>query len=197
MVRTLKSRHRCHEMGLPFIMTHTLIIWCVQFCMHCIKLQPTASSVDKVSPYEQFFGLKLDAKRDLHVAFGDYLLATAAETNNSMGPRCEPFVALGEKGNPTGNVWMLILKTNKVVTRDHFVILPMPGIVIEKITNQALRQGYPRGEDPTLQFPAFIEEDASDGILPDMMNIDEKADELGQTNPCHPLTLKTSRYRQG
>ena len=118
MLRTLKSHHRCHELGLPFIMTHTLIIWCVQFCMHCINLQPNASYVDKVSPYEQVYGLRLDAKRDLRVAFGDYVLATAAETTNSMGPRCEPFVALGGKRNSTGSVWMLSLKTNKVVTRE-------------------------------------------------------------------------------
>ena len=179
MARTLKSRHRCHELALPFVMTHTLIIWCVQFCMHCINLQPGASSVDKVSPYEQFSGLKLDAKRDLRIAFGDYVLATTAETNNSMGPRCEPFIALGGKGNPTGSVWMLSLKTNKVVTRDQFVILPMPDIVVEKITKQALRQGYSRGEDPTLEFPAVLEDDANDGLLPDMMNIDGRADELG------------------
>jgi hypothetical protein len=114
--------------------------------MYCINLQPNASSVDKLSPYEQFSGLKLDAKRDLRVAFGDYVIATAAETNNFMGPRCEPFVALGEKGNPTGSVWMLSLKINKVVTRDYFVILPMPDIVIGKIMNQALRQGYSWGQ---------------------------------------------------
>jgi hypothetical protein len=61
--------------------------------MHCVYLQPGDSSVDKVSPYEQFSGLKLDEKRDLRVAFGDYVLAPPVETNNSMGPRCEPCIA--------------------------------------------------------------------------------------------------------
>jgi len=45
----------------------------------------------------------LDAKRDLRAVFGDYVLATTAETNNSTTPRAEPFIALGGKGNPTGS----------------------------------------------------------------------------------------------
>jgi hypothetical protein len=73
---------------------------------------------------------------------------------------------------------MLSLKTNKVVTRGRFVILPMPDIIIEKITKLARRQGYSRSEDPTLEIPAAIEEDAADGLLPDMMNNDGRSVEL-------------------
>jgi hypothetical protein len=157
-------------------MTHTLIVWCVLFCMHSVNLQPNASSVDKVSPYEQFSGLKLDAKRDLRVGFGDYAVATNAMTDNSMGPRAGQFIALGGKGGPTGSVWMLSLRSNQVVTRDQFVILPMPDIVVKKITEQAHRQGYTRGEDPTLEFPEIIEDETNDGRLPEMMTIDGRDD---------------------
>jgi len=88
MVRTLKGRYRCHELALPFVMAHTLIVWCVMFCMHSVNLQPHASSVDKVSPYDHFSGLKPDATRDLlRVGFGDTAVATNAMTDNSMGPR--------------------------------------------------------------------------------------------------------------
>ena len=176
MARTLKNRYRCHELALPFVMTHTLIVWCVLFCMHSVNLQPNASSVDKVSPYEQFSGLKLDAKRDLRVGFGDYAIATNAMTDNSMGPRAGQFIALGGKGGPTGSVWMLSLRSNQVVTRDQFVILPMPDIVVKKITEQAHRQGYTRGEDPTLESPEIIEDETNDGRLPEMMTIDGRDD---------------------
>ena len=110
--------------------------------MYYINLQSNASSTDRVSPHEQSSGRKLDAKRDLRVAFGDYVLATTAETNNSMVPRAEPFIALGGNVNPVGSVWMLNLKTNKVVTIDQFIHMPMPDIVIEKLTRQSLRKGY-------------------------------------------------------
>jgi hypothetical protein len=131
--------------------------------------------------------MKLDAKRDLLVAFGDYVLATTAETNNSMAPRAEPFIALRGKGNPTGIVWMLNLKTNKVVTRDQCVHLPMPDIVIEKPTRQALRQRYTRGEDPSLEFPAVLDEDDDDKFLPGMMDIDGRADELSLARPQNTI----------
>ena len=95
MARTLKGRYRCHELALPFVITHTFIVWYVMFCMHSVNLQPNASSVDKVSPYKQLCGLKLDAKRDLRVGFSDYAVTTNAMTNNSMGTRAGQFIALG------------------------------------------------------------------------------------------------------
>ncbi len=54
----------------------------------------------------------------------------------------------------------------------------MPDIVIEKLTRQALPQGYARGKDPTLEFPVVLDENADDGVLPGMMDIDGRADEL-------------------
>lgn len=176
MAQTVKSRFRCHELALPFVMTHTLLVYCMRFCMSCVNLQPSAMSVDKVSPFEQFSGMKLDAKRDLRVSFGDYVLATPANTDNSMLPRAEPCIALGGKFNHTGSVLMLSLRTNKIVTRDQFVIQPMPDIVINKITELANRQGYTRGADPTLEFPHVLEEDVDNGTLPDMMEIDGRLD---------------------
>jgi hypothetical protein len=88
-----------HGLVLPFVITHTLIVWCARFCMRYVNLQPSATSVDKVSPFEQFSELKLNAKRNLRVAFGDYVLATVAETDNSMRPRVEPCIALDGKLN--------------------------------------------------------------------------------------------------
>jgi hypothetical protein len=71
---------------------------------------------------------------------------------------------------------MLSLRSNQVVTRDQFVILPMPDIVVKKITEQAHRQGYTRGEDPTLESSEIIEDETTDGQLPEMMTIDGRDD---------------------
>ena len=172
MTRKLKSRHRCHELALPFVIPHTPIVWCVQFCMSCINLQPNASSTARVGPHDKFSGIKLDAKRDRRVAFGDYVLATTAYTNNSIAPRAEP-----------GNVWMLSLKTNNFVTREQFVHLPMPAIVIDKLTRQTLWQGYSRGEDPTIECPTVIDEDDDYEFLPGMMDIDGRANDLPRARP--------------
>lgn len=178
--QTVKSRHRCHELSLPFVMTKLLIIWCMKFCTHCVNLQASANATDTVCPYEQFSGIKLDAKRDLRVAFGDFVMATPAETNNSMEPRSEPFIALGGKHNLTGSVWMLSLKTGKIVSRDQFTHVPMPSNVVDRITAQALRQGYVRGAEPVTDLPVAIDDDDEDvgPPLPDMMAIDGRADAM-------------------
>jgi hypothetical protein len=96
MDQIVKSRHRCHELALPFVMNHTLLVYCMIFSVNCVYPQPSATSVDKVSPYERISGMKLDAKRDLRIALGDYVLATTAVTDNSMLPRAERCIALGE-----------------------------------------------------------------------------------------------------
>jgi len=87
MARTLKGRYRCHELAIPFGMIHALIAWYVTISMHSANLQSITSSFDKVSPYEQFSGFELDAKRDPRAGFGDYAVATNVMKNNFMGPR--------------------------------------------------------------------------------------------------------------
>ena len=90
----VKKRVRSHEHGLPFVMCKVVLIYCVLFCMRCINLQPSSTSIDRISPMEQFSGLKLDASRDLRVGFGDYLEATVPNTNNTMAARTEGCLAL-------------------------------------------------------------------------------------------------------
>ncbi len=103
-------------------------------------------------------------------------VTTLVVTDNSMLPRAEPCIALGGKFNHIGNVWMLSLRTDKIVTRDQFVIQPMPDIVIDKLTEQATRQGYTRGADPTLKFPNVLEDELNNNLLPEMMDIDGRVD---------------------
>ncbi len=83
---------------------------------------------------------------------------------------------LAAKGGPTGSVWILSLRSNQVVTRDQFVLLPMPDLVIQKIREKAHRQGYTRGEDPTFEFLDILEKEDYDGQLPEMMAIDGRDD---------------------
>ncbi len=53
----------------------------------------------------------------------------------------------------------------------------MPDIVFQKITEQAQRQGYTRGADPTLAFPDVLDEAAHDAKLSDTMTIDGRDEE--------------------
>jgi hypothetical protein len=52
--RVLKERVRCHIHGLPYLMCRTLLVMCVYVCVATINWQRQSTSVDKVSPNEQF-----------------------------------------------------------------------------------------------------------------------------------------------
>ncbi len=64
---------------------------------------------------------------------------------------------------------MLSMKTYKVVTRDQFVIQPMPELVIATITELATHQDYSRGVDPTLEISDVSDEKVDDALLLNMM----------------------------
>lgn len=177
-IQTVKARVRAHDQDLPFVMTKLLLSWCTMFCVRCINLQPSSTSTDAVSPFEQFSGMKLDAKRDVRVAFGDYNQATVPVTDNTMRPRTHGCIALCPTGNSTGSVTMLCLPTDAVVVRNQFVIIPMPDAVIAYLNAKAAKQGMKRGEDLTLG-PAFLpaeDDDNEPNPLPEMMPIDGRED---------------------
>ena len=123
-----KKRVRSHEHGLPFVMCKVVLIYCILFCMRCINLKPSSTSIDRISPMEQFSGLKLDVSRDLRVGFGDYLEATVPNTNNTMAARTEGGLALLPTGNLQGSVHVWTLGTKQVKVRDQFCVLPTPDI---------------------------------------------------------------------
>lgn len=122
------------------MMTKILLNWCVLFCVRCVNMQPSRTSTDRTSPLEQFTGRKLDAKRDLRCTFGDYVQATVPVTDNTMSPRTQACIALFPTGNLTGSVKMWCVVTDRVVTRDQFVVLPMPDLLIVLINKQAAKQ---------------------------------------------------------
>lgn len=187
MSQTVKGRVRAHVTSLPFVMPSIVLEYCVYFCVWCVNLQPSSTSTDGVSPYEQFSGLKLDAKRDLRFSFGDYIQATTADTDNTMTARTTGCIGLLSSGNLTGSVKMWSLATRKVITRDQFRVIPMPDVVIEYLTGLAQKQGFSRKDDPTLLHVGGDLGDDSDGEdggpdLPDMMRIDGRPGGLGPGN---------------
>ena len=183
-IQEVKKRARSHEHGLPFVMCKVLLIYCVLFCVRCINMQASTTSIDHTSPLEQFSGMKLDAKRDLRVGFGDYVEATVPNTDNTMAARTEGCIALLPTGNLTGSVHVWRLASKTVMKRDQFRILPTPDTVITHLNKLAALDGYSRGFDPTQdhQVPEAEDVDEDDENfaalppLPEMMPIDGRPD---------------------
>lgn len=188
MIRTIKERYRCHVNDLPFVMTSDLRRYCIYFCVRSLNLQANSQSTDGTSPWEQYSGMKLDYKRDLRVAFGDYVEATVPVTDNTSAPRTEGCIALLPMGNLTGSVRMLRVSGGKPIVRDQFRVLPMPAQVALSITRAANRQGYSRAQDgshvtqpqPNVSFPGG---DTNIGVGPEMMAIAPPMDNQMHQSP--------------
>ena len=176
--------------------------------------------VGGVSARDAFLGRKPNARRDLRCAFGDYVMATAPNTDSILKVRTEDCVVMLPTGNRTGSVRMLSLGTGRIVTRDQFKILPMPNSVIDRLNGLAAQDGrvlqrkdgrarYPRLHDPP--HPPRVNQHRHP--LPDLMiapphlGIDpaiaiqdvqhiphaELADEIGLPQPDHAMGVGVYR----
>jgi len=67
-----------------------------------------------------------------------------------MASRTEGCIALGGLGNTIDSVRMLSLASNELVTRDKYVTLPIPDIVVNHINATAEVDGFVRGADPSV-----------------------------------------------
>jgi hypothetical protein len=146
-IQVLKERMRTHVHYLPFALSLLFLSLLVLYCVSRQNYEPSSLREWGASPRELFLGRKADAKRDFRCAFGDFVQCTVPSTDNTMRARTEDAVVLLPTGNRTGSVRVFALGTGKIVTRDHFQILPMPVSVITVLNKLA----------------------ASDGIIPDPM----------------------------
>ena len=171
-IRVIKERLRALMSVLPFKLPKALLSYALRYCIGCINMQPSSLRQDAISPREAFTGIKVDAKRDLRVSFGDYCQVYQPNIiKNSMVPRTVGAIALGSKGNKQGSVIFFLLDTKKVVTRDQFTILPMPQEVITHLNNLAM-SGEVINLDPMFEYgdeemlsSSDDEDEAYDGVV--------------------------------
>ena len=91
----------------------------ILFCLSRTSYQLLSTRSLGPSPREAFLGRALDAKKDFSCAFGDYVKATVAQTDNTATARTQPCVVMLPTGNLTGSVTMLSLTTRLVRRGQH------------------------------------------------------------------------------
>lgn len=149
-IEEVKERARGIKNTLPWLLALTLIPWLIFYCVSRINLVPHKTGISNISPAEAFSGRKIDYKIDLRCSFGDYAEVHDPYADNTLKPRTQAGIALLPTGNRTGSVKFLSLLTGKVVTRDHFTLLPTPDSVIAHMNKVAdisyLKAKRQRGE---------------------------------------------------
>jgi hypothetical protein len=157
----VKARARSIVNSLPYRLALTFIVHLIFFCVSRINIVPNKTGLSNLSPIEAFKGRKVDFKKDLRIGFGEYAEVFNPYSDNSMSPRTIAGIALGSSGNVTGSVKFLSLDTLRTITRDQFIILPIPDTVISQMNQLAASDGDSNiiddtdsSEDPNLDNPA-------------------------------------------
>jgi len=181
-IRRVKERVRCHVTVSPYRVFSVLLLWLVYFCVSRINMVPSKTRVDRVSPYEAFTGRKIDYNRDLRIGWGEYVQVSNVNihSKNSVDiQRTAAAISLMPTGNLQGSVKFFQLKTQKVITRDRWVKLPMPNIVIDYLNSLADNETKGKGDETKLEYVDEIiaadsidEEEISSNIP--MVKIDER-----------------------
>ena len=141
-IRTIKERLRSHICGkIPFVMNILILSYLILFVVSRLNMEHTSSRPGGLTPKEAFSGQRVAANRDYRAAFGDYVQCTQPYPDRSMNPRTLDGIILLPTNNRTGSHKILSISTGKIITRDHFKILPMPQSVVQYLNDMAKRDG--------------------------------------------------------
>ena len=141
-IQTVKERIRAYiAHQLPFTLTSLGVAMLVLFCVSRLNYQVSEVGNFTESPRVLFLARQTDGKLDFRVGFGEYVQCTVPNTNNTMEARTEDCIAMVPTGSRTGSVKVMSISTGKILTRDHFRILPMPVSVINRLNEMAAAEG--------------------------------------------------------
>jgi hypothetical protein len=118
-IRVVKERGRAIITMLPYRCPFLFIPYLVYYCVMHINMMPKSTSVDRISPREEFTGRKINYKTDVRVSFGSYYQIPTANLikNDVRAPRTEGAIALLPSGDLQGSVYFYVPATGKVVRR--------------------------------------------------------------------------------
>ena len=150
-IRQIKERARAIFTTLPYELPRVLLPWLILFCGSRLNLVPRRTRADTTSPRELITQRKLDYKRDLRFAFGEYVQAYNPHVDTrSLQARTDGAIVLLPTNNIQGSVKLLNLRTGSVITRDQMYSVPIPGEVIEHMNRMAAK--YQRRVTATMPF---------------------------------------------
>ena len=146
----------------------------IYFAVRARNRIPVRGSGTVLSPVEILTGIKCDAKKDLRVAFGDYVQAREMDTDKSMKERAKGCIALLPLGNLEGSVKFLDLATLETITRTTWTPLPITQETIDYINSLCERENdVPIPRDPTIVYRQGQVMDEDDYLNDEFDDVDE------------------------
>jgi hypothetical protein len=111
-IRRLKEMYRAVKAGLPWVLPKSRVKDLMMYCVSRINLRRTSSLDGTVCPKVLFTGLKPNYRKELSLAFGDYVEVHTG-TDNTSRERSVPCIALYPVGNATGTWQFWNLRTKR------------------------------------------------------------------------------------
>ncbi len=220
-IRRIKELYRSVKAGLPWTLPSRLVPALVNYTISRLNLRRTSALPGHMCPLYLFTGAKINFRKQLTLAFGDYCKFYDGTDNTSKG-RTLPCIALHPCNNATGSWEFLNLKTNLRIRRSNWKKMVMTDLIISIINNVAgqgqihpeplqpvgaIRQPTPPVAAEEKESTEENEDDAVPPLVPqeeDDMSDDEAEDdeqesdeEEGQIEEPAQPTRRRARIAQG
>jgi hypothetical protein len=131
-IRRIKELYRSVKAGLPWKLPQLLVKELVAYAVARLNIRRTTALNSNVCPKVLFTGLRINYKKELSLAFGDYAEVYDG-TDNTAKSRSIPCIALYPCNNSTGSWVFLNLQTKQQVRRSQWQKMVTTKLVIEQM----------------------------------------------------------------
>ncbi len=168
-IRRLKETYRSVKSGLAWELPGSLVEDLVAYIVSRMNIRRTTALMENVCPRVLFTGIPVDYKKELLLAFGDYVEAYEG-TDNTSAARSAACIALYPANNASGSWVLWKLETRSRVRRSNLTKL-----VTSNLINQAM--------NAVAKEEAQAEMVAAGSILPEVIARQQSTEEGEQLQP--------------
>jgi hypothetical protein len=175
-IRRLKEMYRAVKAGLPWMLPKSRVKDLMTYCVSRKNLRRTSALDGTVCPKVLFTGIKPNYRKELLLAFGDYVEVHTG-TDNTSRERSVPCIALYPVGNTTGTWQFWNLRTKRYMRHSTWVKMRSSELITDIINNIAENERDPAGEDHPEPSTIIREEEVDEDPKVDEEKIEDKSEE--------------------
>jgi len=169
-IRRIKELYRSVKNGLPWKLPSTMVKDLVAYAVARLNIKRTTAINQNVCPRVLFTGIKVNYKKELTLAFGDYCEVYDG-TDNTSASRSIPCIALYPNNNSTGSWNFMNLQTKQRVRRSQWKLMVTTELIIDVMIffEDKRRPAVPLEQEavepqvePTAVIPEVVQEQVAD-----------------------------------
>jgi len=129
-IRRIKELYRSVKNGLPWKLSSVMVKDLVAYSVARVNIRRLTVINKNVCPKVLFTGVKVNYKKELELAFGDYCEVYDG-TDNTSASRSIPCIALYPNNNSTGSWEFMNLQTKQRVRRSNWKLMATTELVVD------------------------------------------------------------------